>query len=398
MTIEKKSVSLCVVELTIKAEPAEFQAEYDKVEKEYLKNASIPGFRKGKIPLPLLRSKFAKEIKGDATSAIFRALYPEAIDQEGIEAIAISSVKDIKVESGKEFFCVFDVEIKPEFKLPTYKGLKISSQDVTVTDAALEEHFERFRTAYASFEDGAEGDVAAAGDYVQIDYEGTVGKKKILEINPEAKIVASGENFWTQLEEGRFLPEIIEAVIGMKAGETKEGIDAKFDKESAPEGLKGAKAKYNVTLKALRRRVLPTDEQLVEKMKGESIEKIKADMRAAMEKSAIDRETARREDEATELLLKKVDFAVPPSQVRNAMEMYLNQLAERAQYSGLSADYFKENREKILKEAEETAEKQVRLWFVIEAIAAAEGIKAGEGENANIGKAVIDFVIANAKK
>jgi FKBP-type peptidyl-prolyl cis-trans isomerase (trigger factor) len=80
------------------------------------------------------------------------------------------------------------------------------------------------------------------------------------------------------------------------------------------------------------------------------------------------------------------------------MEMYLNQLAERAQYSGLSADYFKENREKILKEAEETAEKQVRLWYVIEAIAAAEGIKAGEGENANIGKAVIDFVIANAKK
>lgn len=397
MKTSKKNLDKSQVKLSIELDAAEMASIINKVEKMFMREAEMPGFRKGKVPLQLIRRNFEDGLKKEIEKEMFREFYPKAVQEEKIEEIAVYDVSDIVSSKDGGSFDV-TVDVKPEFKLPTYKGLKISSQDVTVTDAALEEHFERFRTAYASFEDGAEGDVAAAGDYVQIDYEGTVGKKKILEINPEAKIVASGENFWTQLEEGRFLPEIIEAVIGMKAGETKEGIDAKFDKESAPEGLKGAKAKYNVTLKALRRRVLPTDEQLVEKMKGESIEKIKADMRAAMEKSAIDRETARREDEATELLLKKVDFAVPPSQVRNAMEMYLNQLAERAQYSGLSADYFKENREKILKEAEETAEKQVRLWYVIEAIAAAEGIKAGEGENANIGKAVIDFVISNAKK
>lgn len=397
MKTSKKNLDKSQVKLSIELDAAEMASIINKVEKMFMREAEMPGFRKGKVPLQLIRRNFEDGLKKEIEKEMFREFYPKAVQEEKIEEIAVYDVSDIVSSKDGGSFDV-TVDVKPEFKLPTYKGLKISSQDVTVTDAALEEHFERFRTAYASFEDGAEGDVAAAGDYVQIDYEGTVGKKKILEINPEAKIVASGENFWTQLEEGRFLPEIIEAVIGMKAGETKEGIDAKFGKESAPEGLKGAKAKYNVTLKALRRRVLPTDEQLVEKMKGESIEKIKADMRAAMEKSAIDRETARREDEATELLLKKVDFAVPPSQVRNAMEMYLNQLAERAQYSGLSADYFKENREKILKEAEETAEKQVRLWYVIEAIAAAEGIKAGEGENANIGKAVIDFVIANAKK
>ena len=397
MKTSKKNLDKSQVKLSIELDAAEMASIINKVEKMFMREAEMPGFRKGKVPLQLIRRNFEDGLKKEIEKEMFREFYPKAVQEEKIEEIAVYDVSDIVSSKDGGSFDV-TVDVKPEFKLPTYKGLKISSQDVTVTDAALEEHFERFRTAYASFEDGAEGDVAAAGDYVQIDYEGTVGKKKILEINPEAKIVASGENFWTQLEEGRFLPEIIEAVIGMKAGETKEGIDAKFDKESAPEGLKGAKAKYNVTLKALRRRVLPTDEQLVEKMKGESIEKIKADMRAAMEKSAIDRETARREDEATELLLKKVDFAVPPSQVRNAMEMYLNQLAERAQYSGLSADYFKENREKILKEAEETAEKQVRRWYVIEAIAAAEGIKAGEGENANIGKAVIDFVIANAKK
>ena len=67
MTIEKKNVSSCVVELSIKAEKAEFKPAYDKVEKEYFKNASLPGFRKGKIPASLIRTKFASAIKRDAT-------------------------------------------------------------------------------------------------------------------------------------------------------------------------------------------------------------------------------------------------------------------------------------------------------------------------------------------
>jgi trigger factor len=262
MKTSKKNLDKSQVKLSIELDAAEMASIINKVEKMFMREAEMPGFRKGKVPLQLIRRNFEDGLKKEIEKEMFREFYPKAVQEEKIEEIAVYDVSDIVTSKDGGSFDV-TVDVKPEFKLPTYKGLKISSQDVTVTDAALEEHFERFRTAYASFEDGAEGDVAAAGDYVQIDYEGTVGKKKILEINPEAKIVASGENFWTQLEEGRFLPEIIEAVIGMKAGETNEGIDAKFDKESAPEGLKGAKAKYNVTLKALRRRVLPTDEQLV---------------------------------------------------------------------------------------------------------------------------------------
>ena len=394
MKTESKNLEKCQVQLTVTLDAAETKECVKKVEREFMRAAQLPGFRKGKVPVELIRKEFADSLKQEIERELFTRNYPEAVKAEALEEIAPVDVKDMKYgEDGGSFTVVVDV--KPKFKLPTYKGLKISEKDTKVADADVADQVERMRAAYAKFEDAKEGEEVAAGDFVQIDYAGKVGKKDILEINPEAKIVAGGEGFWTQVEDGRFLPEILEALKGMKAGETKEGIKAKFDKETAPEGLKGEKAVYTVTLKSFRRRILPTDAELVERVKAESFEKFSDSIRESMEKRAVEEESARRENEAVEMLLKKVDFDVPQSQVRRAMDGYLQEFAQRAQYSGLSAEYFEKNRDKILKDAEEAAERQVRLWYVLEAIAAEEKIEAKDEEK---GRKVIEFVLQNAKK
>ena len=389
-----KSQDKCQVKLTVTLDADEMSAIVKDVEKVFLREAQLPGFRKGKVPLQVIRKEFADGLKQETQRAMFQKKYPEAIKAEGIDEIALANVEDMKFdEKGGSFVAI--VEVKPQFKLPTYKGLKVEFKDAKVEDAQVKDQLERLRAAYAKYEDAKDGEAVADGDFVQIDYEGMIGKKKILEINPEAKIVAEGKGFWTQIEEGRFLPEILDAVKGMKAGETKDGIKAKFDKESAPEGLKGEKATYTVTLKSFRRRILPTDAEFAEKAKAESFEKLQTTIRESLEKSAVENEAIRRENEAVELLMKKVDFDVPESQVRRAMDGYLQELAQRAQYSGLNAEYFEKNRDKILKDAEAAATKQVRLWYVLDAIAAAEKIEAKDEEK---GKKVIEFVLANAKK
>ena len=394
MKTETKNLDKCQVQLTVTLDAEETKGIVKDVEKVFLREAQLPGFRKGKVPIQIIRKEFASGLKQEIERAMFQKKYPDAVKAEGLEEVAVADVKDMKYgEEGGEFTAI--VEVKPKFKLPTYKGLKIEAKDAKVEDAAVTAQLERLRAAYAKYEDAKEGEAVADGDFVQIDYEGMVGKKKILEINPEAKIVGEGKGFWTQVEEGRFLPEILEAVKGMKAGETKEGIKAKFDKESAPEGLKGEKAVYTVTLKSFRRRILPTDAEFAEKAKAESVEKLTATIRESMEKSAVEQEAARRENAAVELLLKKVDFDVPDSQVRRAMDGYLQELAQRAQYSGLDASYFEQNRDKILKDAEDAATRQVRLWYVLDEIAKAEKIEAKDEEK---GKKVIEFVLANAKK
>ena len=393
MKTESKKLDKCQVELTVTLDAEEMKAIVKDVERAFVREARLPGFRPGKVPVELIRKEFAQGLKQETERVMFQKNMSKAIEAEKLDQVAVVDMKDVKNGAeGGAFTAV--VEVKPTFKLPTYKGLKIEKKDATVTDEQVNDQVARLRAAYAKYEDAKEGEAVQDGDFVQIDYAGTVGGKAIVEINPEAKIVSSGTGFWTQVEEGRFLPEILDAVKGMKAGETKEGITAKFDKETAPEGLKGEKAVYTLTLKSFRRRVLPTDAEFVEKAKAESLEKLVATVREQMQKHATEQEEARRENEAVELLLKKADFDVPGSQVNRAMDGYLQQLAQRAQYSGLPADYFEKNRDKILKDAQDAAEKQVRLWYVIEAIAAEEKLEAKDDER---GKKVVELILANAK-
>ena len=389
-----KNLDKCQVKLTVELDAAEVAAVVKDVEKVFVREAQIPGFRKGKVPLELIRKEFKDGLQKETQRMIFQKNYADAVKAEGVEEVSLADVQDLAYdEKGGGFSAI--IEVRPKFKLPTYKGLKIEERDTTVKDEAVKDQLERLRVAYAKYEDAKEGDAVAEGDFVQIDYEGSVGKKKILEINPEAKIVGEGKGFWVQVEEGRFLPEILDALKGMKVGETKEDVKAKFDKETAPEGLKGEKAVYTITLKSFRRRVLPSDAEFAEKAKAESIEKLSATIRESLEKSAVQNESARRENEALELLLRKSDFDVPQSQVRRMMDGYLQELAQRAQYSGLDANYFKENRDKIMKDAEEVATRQVRLWYIFDAIAKEEKIEASDEER---GKKVVEFILANAKK
>ena len=393
MKTESKKLDKCQVELNVTLDAEEVKAIVKEVEKAFMRQAQLPGFRPGKVPIELIRKNFAEGLKQEIERAMFQKNIAEAVKAEKLDEVGIADVKNMKHGAeGGGFTAV--VEVKPTFKLPAYKGVKINKDATKVEDKAVEDQLARLRAAYAKYEDAKAGEAVAAGDFVQIDYSGTVDGKPIAEIAPEAKVVASGTGFWTQVEEGRFLPEILDAVTGMKAGETKEGVKAKFDKESATEGLKGAKAVYTVTLKTFRRRVLPTDAEFVEKAKAESLEKFTETVRTQMQKHADDEEARRREDEAVELLLKKADFDVPGTQVRRATDGYLQQFAERAQYSGISADYFEKNRDKIMKDAETSAEKQVRLWYLIDAIAKEEKLEVKDEEK---GRKVIDLILANAK-
>ncbi|MBP5791725.1 MAG: trigger factor [Kiritimatiellae bacterium] len=394
MKTSAKKLEKCRVDITVKLDAEEVKSVVKDVEKAFLKEASLPGFRPGKVPLELIRKNFADSLKQATRNATVEKYVGDAIKAENIEPLNSLGYRDFTdLEDGASF--VIGFEVAPVFKLPTYKGLKIAKADATVADKSVEERLEQLRGAYATYEDAKEGEKAADGDLVQIDYSGTVGGKPILEINAEAKVVASGEGFWTQLEEGRFLPEILKAIKGMKAGETKEGVKAVFDKDAAPEGLKGAKALYKVTLKMIRKRVKPDDAAFAEKAKVANIDELRATIRKAMEEQAVKSEAVRRENDAIDMLLKKVDFDVPSSMYSKVGQELLNQYIERARQAGLDDEYIKKNHAKIMEEVKESALRQIRLWFVFEAIAKAENIEVKEGEN--IGTKVVDLVLANSK-
>lgn len=390
MKFETKESSPCVMALSVKAEADETKAPYQKVLNVFMREASIPGFRKGKVPLNIIKQKFQQEIAHECQQACFSEFYPKALKESGLDAVNLQNVTDVLFTPETGFSCTALVEVKPTFDLPKYKKLAIKAGDATVTDEQVTERVESFRKAFAKFEDAKEGDAIAEGDFVQFDYAGALddkAKTPLAEVAPDQKAVCGATGFWTQLEEGRFLPEILDALKGMKAGETKDDVKVKFPKDNAPEALKGKKCVYTVTVKGFRRRTLPDDATFAADAKAESLDALRAQIREQMEKDAAAAELENRKGQAIELLLKKADFAVPPSLVQRQIQSYLQDLAQRAQYSGISADYIEQNRDKILADAEANAVRQVRLSYILLGIAKAENIKATDADvNAGLEK------------
>ena len=390
MKFETKESSPCVMALSVKAEADETKAPYQKVLNVFMREASIPGFRKGKVPLNIIKQKFQKEIAHECQQACFSEFYPKALKESGLDAVNLQNVTDVLFTPETGFSCTALVEVKPTFDLPKYKKLAIKAGDATVTDEQVTERLESFRKAFAKFEDAKEGDAIAEGDFVQFDYAGALddkAKTPLAEVAPDQKAVCGATGFWTQLEEGRFLPEILDALKGMKVGETKDDVKVKFPKDNAPEALKGKKCVYTVTVKGFRRRTLPDDATFAADAKAESLDALRAQIREQMEKDAAAAELENRKGQAIELLLKKADFAVPPSLVQRQIQSYLQDLAQRAQYSGMSADYIEQNRDKILADAEANAVRQVRLSYILLGIAKAENIEATDADvNAGLEK------------
>ena len=380
MKVDKIADEGCVVKLMVKADATEIAEEYKKVLNTYLREASIPGFRKGKVPLDVIKQRFSDGLKQDSEQACFRKLYPQALKDAEIDPVDLAGVQDLIFDPATGFSFTALVEVRPDFSLPKYKKLAIKAGDTTVKDEAVEQQLEQFRTAFAKFEDAKEGETISDGDFVNFDYKGQLNGQPLSEIVPDQKAVCGADGFWTQIEEGRFLPEILAALKGMKVGESKSGIVVKFPDDAAPDPIKGKSCDYEVTVKSFRRRVLPDDKTFLEGAKAESLDALRKDIRDRLEKQAIDADVENRRNQAVELLLKKADFAVPASLVRRQTQNYLQDLAQRAQYAGVSGDYIEQNREKILADAESHATQQVRLSYILEEIAKAEKIEISDAD------------------
>ena len=403
MKVEQKAEkNPCVISLTVKADAEEIKGEARKVLNTFIREAQIPGFRKGKVPVELIRKNFEKELQQETQGACFRAFYPKAVEESKLKVLALEGVTEMKLNEadGMEFTAL--VEVRPEYKLPKYKGLAIEQKEAKVEESAVEGQLESMRKMFAKYEDGKEGEAVGDGDFVQFDYKGTLDGQPLSEIVPDQKAICEATGFWAQVEEGRFLPEILEALKGMKAGEEKKGVTVKFPKDAAPEPLKGKKVAYELKVSMFRKRSLPDDAGLAEAAKVESVEKLRADIRERLEKQATEAEVNRRRDQAIELLLKKADFDVPPSLVQRQAEMYLGQLAQQMQYAGVTNEYIEQNREKILKDASDRAEKQVRLSYILLDIAEAEKIEVDEKDENKKDQAraekTLDFILEQAKK
>jgi len=379
MKVDMQKVGPCKVKVIVKAEADETRKDYEEVMQTFMRQGRVPGFRPGKVPREIIKRDFHKEITEEVQGRLFRAFYRQALDQQGVKMVSLRDVTDMlfSPETGITFSMTVDVQ--PEFDLPKYKKIPVIFEDPVVTEAQVDEHIDRLRKAFAKFEAASAEHPVEAGDLVSIDFTGLIDGKPVKEVAPEAKAISEGADFWVQMEEDRFIPEVINAIKGMKAGEATE-VKFKFSKEQPVEALRGKKAVYSVTIKTVRMRVLPKDEELLSQVKLESLDKLREQTRANLTEAAQQAEKQRREQTIVEFLLKKSEFDLPESQVAEEINMTLDRMANEAHYRGLTRDDMEKNREAIIENATGSAKRQLRLRYILGRIAEQEGIALTDDE------------------
>ncbi len=390
MKIEKKELADCQVELKLVFDESEAKDINKRAVAAVSSRASMPGFRKGKVPPQIVEKEFAPDI----AMARVRAMARRAVDaakEEKIELFNTREITDAHFEDGN-WSVTAVVEKRPVFDLPEYKGMSIAPADTTVADDEIDGIIANMRETASTFNDAAEGATAAEGDIIQYDYSAEIDGKPASEVCADAGDEAAQEGAWATLGSN---PEAVAAdnAAGMKVGETKE-FERKFADDFRVEGLRGLKAKCKITLKTLRSKSPATDEQLLKDSQTKDLDELRGKIRENLERRKKLAEERRRYDEAAEGLVSRCDFEVPLSQIDRLADATLEEYKNRALSMGLDAGYLKENREKIQKEARDSAIRQIKAWYIADAICKAEKIECKPEETLN--KAV-EIVLANVK-
>ncbi|MED5051055.1 trigger factor [Anoxybacillus rupiensis] len=371
--------------LTIEVDAEKVNEGLDAAFKKVVKNVSIPGFRKGKVPRSLFEKRFGVEaLYQDALDILLPEAYANAVEETGIEPVDYPHIDVEQIEKGKSLIFKAKVTVKPEVKLGEYKGLQVEKQDDTVTEEDVENELKRLQENYAELVVKEEGKVED-GDTVVIDFEGFV--------NGEPFEGGKAENYSLVIGSGTFIPGFEDQLIGLEAGAEKE-IEVTFPEEYHAEELAGKPAVFKIKVHEVKTKQLPAlDDEFAKDVdeEVETLEQLKEKTRNRLEETKKNEAEAALRDAVVEKAAENAEIDIPEAMIKTETDRMLREFDQRLQMQGLNLNLyyqFSGQDEAALREQmKEDAEKRVRIFLTLEAIAKAENIEATEEEvNAELEK------------
>ena len=348
------------------------------VNKAYLKqrkNIMIPGFRKGKAPRKMIESMYGAHVfYEDGLEEIFPEVYQAAVVDQGIHAIGRPSLTDMNIGDDGIVTITISTEVYPEVTLGQYKGLEVEKNEVSVSDEQVDAELNRMAQNVASTETVERA--AEMGDTANIDFEGFdqgvpfEGGK--------------GDNFDLKLGSGQFVPGFEEQIVGMNVGEEKD-IDVTFP-ENYHEGLAGKPVVFHVKLNKLTVTNVPAidDELAKDVSEFETLEELKADIRAKALESAQKQADSAFEQACVEKAAENVTVDMPKALVESELDNQMERFAYQLQMSGYSVEQYAKmmggDMNTMRNAFRPTAEKQAKINVTLAKIVEVEGITVSDDE------------------
>ncbi|MDR3752383.1 MAG: trigger factor [Terracidiphilus sp.] len=374
----------CTRELVIDVPAEEVSRAWATVAANYRKYAKIPGFRAGKVPESVVRRRFGAEIRKEVIDSLLPERFNKGVADLGIRPVGQPQVTELTVDEGQPLHVKAVFEYLPSFSIDGYKDVTVAKPSVEVSDEEFKHEVDHLRDSRATIEPVEEDRALVDGDWAQISYKGEIQKdatEAAAEGAAEEQPV-SGEDTLVEIGGKDTVDAFNSALRGAKPGQELK-VEVIYPADYAESKLAGKTVAYEVTVKGIKKRILPelNDEFAKELGHYESYADLEKSVREYMEnrkRRSVESET---KDRLFAALSEKFTFAVPESLVQDQIDTRLERGLRALAAQGMSSEQMRKLDFARLRAAQrDSAVAEVKANVLLDRIAGEENITVSEEE------------------
>ena len=372
--ILREVVEPCRIKLSIEVKVEEVRKAFASCLTEFKKVGRVDGFRPGKTPQALLVRRYGSRIKEEAQRTLIREATTQAIKSEDVvpeTSPRLENEDKLVLQEDAAFAFAVSFDVAPAFPLPTYKGITISQASAAVDDQAVNQTIDlmlRRRTSFQSVERPAE-----AGDMLKACWRGVI-QDAPAELPENLRFILDNPNGWLALRKPEIIPGVSDLLAGVKVGDEKT-LTVTFPEGYFEKELIGKTATFTVKVLEVHGAIVPV---LTDELAKEMGHKDSADMKTAVRGYLAHEEERRQQDGLRQQVLNAVmqvpDFPLPPAILsRQTVDEFVNQYNAELR-AGKKEQEVQPQQEKMMEQAKQSAQMNLRRRYVLTAIAKEEKI------------------------
>ncbi len=370
----------CTREVEIEVPADEVSKSFRSVIRRYQKVARIPGFRPGKVPESVLRSRFAGSIREEVIEAVVPQHFRESIAQKNLRPVSQPQVTNLQLEEGQPLRFKAAFEVVPDFSVDGYQDVKVEKPDTNLTDAEFEAELERIRDARSTMEPITEDRGLADGDWAQISFKGRLEGE-----TPEGEEVSApveGSDVSVEIGGKDTVEAFTDGLRGAKPGQELK-FEVTYPGDFGEKRLAGKTVAYDVEVRGIRRKIQPelNDEFAKEMGDYASIEDLKDKLREHLASDKKHRLEADTRNRLVDALATRFQFPVPESLVQSQIDSRLERGLRALAAQGMRTEDMRKLDFDRLREAQrESATNEVKGSILLDRIADAENLQVSDDD------------------
>jgi trigger factor len=343
----------------------EVAGEFSRAYQDLGKRVRIKGFRAGKAPRSVLQGIYGGEIREQVRSQLVEHSLGEVIKDRGLQLVSRPEIEAAELQENGDFSFSAVFEVKPEIDVKNYLGIEVKKPRIAVTDDQIDEALKRLQQSHARLEPVTDRMVAERGDFIAVDFAGSVDGKPFSG--------GKGENYVIEIGAGQALPQFDDALQGAKQGEEKQ-IKVTYPEDYPSRGLAGKTADFSVVVREIKQKVLPTIDDEFAKDHGEcsSLEELKRVIRQRLEAELAQYQKEELKEQILNHLIESHSFEPPASMVERQTRYLLERNASAVPNS--PEPETAPTTEETRKALETRAVRQVQATLLVEKISQLEKI------------------------